>query len=385
MVIEPKLRFKGFSGSWKRKSLGTLGTFKGGGTPESQNKKYWNGNIPWISSSDISEDNLHNIDISRKISDEAIRSSATKIIPKDSILFVSRVGVGKLAINSVDLCTSQDFVNFITKENILFIGYYNLANKKYLIRYSQGTSIKGITSDLISSLKINIPGDNAEQQKIASFLSSVDKKIELLTKKHKLLEKYKKGLMQKIFSQEIRFKQDDGKDFPDWDEKKLQDIVKINPKSKLGVNSASLNGRYLFFTSGKSILKSNEYLVDKKNIFMNDGGVADIKFYSGKAAYSDHTLSLSSKDTTFDVGYIYYFLNSKLREIEVKFFVGSGLKNLAKKDFIKTFNVFIPNSSYEQNKIASLLASVDKKIDLTKQQIEKTQTFKKGLLQQMFV
>ena len=113
MSNSPKLRFAEFSGEWEEKKLGTLGIFKGGGTPSTSNKKYWEGDIPWISSSDLIDKNIHNININRFINKTSIKESATKIIPANSILFVSRVGVGKLAISKSALCTSQDFTNLI--------------------------------------------------------------------------------------------------------------------------------------------------------------------------------------------------------------------------------------------------------------------------------
>jgi len=140
----PALRFPGFVGEWEEKRLGDVGTFKGGGTPSTEIKEYWNGNIPWISSSDILENNIHEILVSRFISNKAVKESATKIISKESILFVSRVGVGKIAVNKKDMCTSQDFTNMIPVGNdSYFLAYYFLANKNLLIRHSQGTSIKG--------------------------------------------------------------------------------------------------------------------------------------------------------------------------------------------------------------------------------------------------
>jgi type I restriction enzyme S subunit len=105
----PELRFKEFSGEWEEKKLGDIGKIIGGGTPETSKSEYWNGDIPWVSSSDIFEENIQHISVTRYINEKAIKNSATKLIPKNSILFVSRVGVGKLAVSKLDLCTSQDF------------------------------------------------------------------------------------------------------------------------------------------------------------------------------------------------------------------------------------------------------------------------------------
>jgi len=197
----PKLRFGEFDGEWIEKKLGDIGEFRGGGTPSKKIIEYWTGNIPWISSSDINLNDIHTINISRFINEKSVKESATKIIPKESILFISRVGVGKLAINKEEVCTSQDFTNFIPKEvNSYYLGYFFLAKNNLLLSFNQGTSIKGFTKSDIETLKLNLP-QKPEQQKIATFLTAVDQKIEKLTKKEKLLVDYKKGVMQKIFSQ----------------------------------------------------------------------------------------------------------------------------------------------------------------------------------------
>ncbi len=198
----PKYRFKEFEkdGEWEEKKLGELGDFLGGGTPSRLNSEYWSGNIPWISSSDINENDIHNISISQYINENAVIESATKIIPKGSILFVSRVGVGKLAINNEELCTSQDFTSFIPTEVLnLFVAYYFSANKYSLKTLSQGTSIKGFSkSDLEDSI-ISYPKNPKEQQKIATCLSSLDALITAQAEKIEQLKLHKKGLMQGLF------------------------------------------------------------------------------------------------------------------------------------------------------------------------------------------
>jgi type I restriction enzyme S subunit len=198
----PKYRFKEFEkdGEWLEKKLGELGYFLGGGTPSRSNDDYWIGNIPWISSSDIKEDDIHNISLSQYINENAIIESATKKIPKGSILFVSRVGVGKLAINTEELCTSQDFTSFIPAEVLnLFVAYYYSANKNALESLSQGTSIKGFSKSDLEDSKILYPRNPKEQQKIASCLSSLDALITAQAEKIEHLKLHKKGLMQGLF------------------------------------------------------------------------------------------------------------------------------------------------------------------------------------------
>jgi type I restriction enzyme, S subunit len=199
----PKYRFKEFvkDGEWLEKPLRNLGHFLGGGTPDRSNSSYWVGDIPWISSSDISEDDIHNISITRFINENSIKESATKIIPRGSVLFVSRVGVGKLAVNKEELCTSQDFTSFVPEPSVLnfFIAYYFASNRNLLQALNQGTSIKGFSKIDLENFKLPYPMNQKEQQKIALCLSSLDAVIIAQFEKIEQLKLHKKGLMQGLF------------------------------------------------------------------------------------------------------------------------------------------------------------------------------------------
>jgi type I restriction enzyme S subunit len=199
--ITPILRFAEFkeSGEWEEKKLGEIGEFIGGGTPSKSNESFWEGDFPWISSSDILEDSIQEFTVTRFITNEAIQQSATKKVPEGSILIVSRVGVGKLAVTNKSVCTSQDFTNFIPeKDNAIFLAYYLKANTKTLLSFSQGMAIKGFTKDDISNLELFLPKIE-EQQKIASCLSSLDEFITSQAEKIEGLKEHKKGLMQGLF------------------------------------------------------------------------------------------------------------------------------------------------------------------------------------------
>lgn len=198
---KPKLRFPEFqeSSDWQRKELGSIGVFTGGGTPSKENSSYWEGENPWVSRSDISEDDIFGIKISRFISDEAIRETAKKIVPANSILLVSRVGVGKLAITRKEICTSQDFANFTpAKDDLVFLAYALKAMKEVFLSFNQGMAIQGFTKDDASNVKIPLPENMEEQKRIADCLSSVDELISLEAKKLDALRVYKKGLMQQL-------------------------------------------------------------------------------------------------------------------------------------------------------------------------------------------
>ncbi len=199
-IFSQKLRFKDDNGNWKKIKLDKIGYFLGGGTPSKNKLEYWNGNIPWVSSSDISENSIDNINISRFITKNAVNNSSTKICPNGTICIVSRVGVGKLAISKQCVCTSQDFVNFIntTNNNNYYIAYYLKEIMKRKVLKTQGTSIKGITSLEIKNIQISLPKIEI-QNKIASLLKYNDYLINANESFIKFLIQYKKGLLQQLF------------------------------------------------------------------------------------------------------------------------------------------------------------------------------------------
>ena len=195
------MRFPEFSGEWDSFKLVELGKFIGGGTPSSSNLSFWTGSIPWISSSDIKEDNINNISISRYITEDAIEKSATKYCPAPVILIVSRVGVGKVALSHTSLCTSQDFCNIIDiKCHPVFLSYNLLRTMKRKSREVQGTSIKGITSDELQKIRVFIPKNKDEQNKISNLLTLLDERIVTQNKIIEDLKKLKSAISKHLFA-----------------------------------------------------------------------------------------------------------------------------------------------------------------------------------------
>lgn len=203
-LLSGKRRLSGFDEKWDKVKLGECCSFLSGGTPSKANHEWWNGSIPWISSSDISVNDINRIVISRYISQEALEHSATKLCPAHSVLIVSRVGVGKVAVNSCELCTSQDFSTLVPKRhNAHYLAYFLLPVMKERANQTQGTSIKGITTDDIAEIEVFCP-ELAEQNDIAGVFLDMDRDIEEL--EHKLI-KYrliKKGMMSELLTGRIR-------------------------------------------------------------------------------------------------------------------------------------------------------------------------------------
>ena len=196
----PEIRLDGFEGDWELLEINDLADdFQSGGTPKTNVQEYWNGNIPWIQSSDLETNCLFETKVQKSISEKGLKNSSAKIIPKDSIAVVTRVGVGKLAVMRHEYATSQDFLSFSNlKSNIEFTAYllYRLLQKE--VTQLQGTSIKGITKVELLSKKVLIPS-LPEQQAIGAYFSNLDNLIVAHQEKISQLETLKKKLLQDMF------------------------------------------------------------------------------------------------------------------------------------------------------------------------------------------
>lgn len=198
---QPEIRLNGFSGDWVEKKLGDIGSdFNGGGTPDTRNSNYWNGDIPWLQSSDIEAGNLLNNQPRKYITLLGVNNSATKVIPENSIAIITRVGVGKVALIPFAYSTSQDFLSIsnLNVDSLFLIFALSILMKKES-NSTQGTSIKGITNKALLERTIATPKEKEEQTAIGQFFKQLDDTLALQTKQLKALENLKKALLAKMF------------------------------------------------------------------------------------------------------------------------------------------------------------------------------------------
>lgn len=243
-----------------------------------------------------------------------------------------------------------------------------------------------------------------EQNKISDFLMAIEKQIDLLKEKHALLKQYKKGVMQKLFSQEIRFKDENGNAFPDWSNAKFEQVFeRVTQKNKEN------NQNVLTISAQRGLINQQKYFnksVSAKDVtgyyLLNKGDFAYNKSYSkgypmgaikrlnnyDKGAVSTLYICFKSHGKQHDAFWEQYFeaglLNREISKIAQEGARNHGLLNVSVTEFFRDITVHEPNEK-EQVRIAEFLGTLDKKLDLVTQKIEQTQTFKKGLLQQLFV
>lgn len=375
----PELRFPEFDGEWKEKTLGSISSFsKGKGLSKDDIDK--NGVLECIRYGELYTN--YNETIRNVISRTNINVKEL-VLSQNGDVIIPASGETQIDIATAS-CILKDGVALGGDINIIrsnadgvFLAFY-LNNKKRIdiARLSQGISVVHLYASQLKSLAIFYPL-LIEQQKIASFLTSVDERIQQLTKKKELLEKYKKGIMQKIFSQQIRFKDDDGKDFPDWEMKKLGELLTI----KYGKDYRQLRtGNIPVYGTGGIISYVDNYIYDKPSILIGRKGTINRPKYVEEKFWTVDTLFYSEiKENHYPKFIFFIAININW----MKFNEATGVPSLNTKS-IANVKCFIPRL-IEQQKIADFLSSIDKKIETVATQLAKTKEFKKGLLQKMFV
>ncbi len=172
----------------------------GGGTPSTNKKEYWDGDIPWITSAHI--DGMYIQDGQRYISQEGVEHSSTSIVPAGNIIVATRVGIGKVAIAKIDVAISQDLTGMIVNRDRAipeFLYWLLSFNHFGLKRFAQGSTIKGVLRSTIANMHLPLP-PLPEQRKIAEILMTVDRKLELLRREKEHLQRLKRGLMDDLLT-----------------------------------------------------------------------------------------------------------------------------------------------------------------------------------------
>jgi type I restriction enzyme S subunit len=379
----PQLRFPDFDDKWEEKRLSDIA--------EKSNVKNRDNEVSSVFTNSATKGVVNQRDFFDKDIANQNNLDGYYIINHDNFVYNPRISfsapVGPLNRNHLGTGVMSPLYTILKINNVSldFIERYFKTTKWH--RYMNNIANIGARHDrmnIISSdfmkMPIPLPKDE-EQQKIAASLAAVDNKIEQLSKKQALLSEYKKGLMQQIFSQAIRFKADDGSEFPDWEEKKLRDVAKITTGSSNREDSG-LDGQYTFFDRSEDIRTSDRYLFDGKAVIVaGEGSRFPPKYFEGKFDLHQRTYAIM-EFVEANSKYIFYFVD-KQKNYLLRYAVGSTVKSLRLPIFQK-MPVSLP-SLPEQTKIANFLSSIDNKIEQVGGQLDKSKQFKKALLQQMFV
>lgn len=383
-IKTPELRFSNFLDMWHIHKLSDVATITGGGTPSTKVSEYWDGEIDWYTPNEIGE-RIYARGSKKKITNLGYKKSSTKLLPINTILFTSRAGIGNTAILAKEGCTNQGFQSIIpNSEKIDSYFIYTISNhiKKYALKHAAGSTFLEISGKELGKMKLFLPSLK-EQQKIGNFFSKLDRHIELEEEKLELLEQQKRGYMQKIFSQELRFKDDNGNDYPDWEETTLKNITNYisSKKSSNQYNESNNSEGYPVYDAIQEIGKDLQYDMKEPYIsILKDGaGVGRLNLRAGKSSVIGTMGYIQANNV--DIQFLYYRM--KLLNFR-KFIIGSTIPHLYYKDYSKE-KILIPTSNDEQKKIGHFILNIDKLIDNKTLKLDYLKQRKQGLLQKMFV
>lgn len=397
--LVPELRFPEFSGKWEEKKLGDIVKFHRG-TSLSKADLSVEGN-PCILYGELYttyQEVIKNI-VSRTNSDKKLFLSEINdvIIPSSGETAEDISCASALLVKDVALGGD---LNILRPNNEMVNGSYlsymlNSVKKWEIAKIAQGASVVHVYSSGLSKLDISVASIE-EQEKIANFFTLIDNKIEKQEEKVVNLEEYKQGMMQKIFNQEIRFKDEDGEDYPEWEEKKLGEQCSFfsggTPSSK---NSNYYDGNIPFIKSGEINFNETESFLTKEGFKNSSAKLVDIgdvlyALYgatSGEVGISKikgaiNQAVLCIRTIEIDNDYLVQLLRNKKNYIIMTYIQG-GQGNLS-ANIIKSLSFKFPTMR-EQEKISSMLLIIDLKIDKEKEKLDSLKEFKEGLMQKMFI
>ena len=369
----PNIRFPEFSGEWKEETLGSVAKVVGGGTPDTNIQKYWNGNIQWFTPSEIGRDKYVTYSL-RTISEEGLNKSSAKILPTGTILLSSRATVGECSINNVECTTNQGFQSLIAKENISneFLFYLIQTKRKELIRKSCGSTFLEISANEVRKIKIAIP-THKEQEKIGKLLALLDKRIATQTKIIDKLQTLIKGISCRIFAsiQGIEYRMGDIASITNGDSN-VQDAV-----------TESKDGLYPFFDRSEDIKYLPTFLFDKEAIiYPGEGADFMPRYFKGKFALHQRCYAIFDFNEIINAQYLYFYLKTQ-NSYFVRNAVGSTVPSL-RLDTFQKLKVVVPPKKIQYS-VSLCLSSMEQMFNVENEILQMLLKQKQHLLRQMFI
>jgi len=409
----PQLRFPEFTEKWQKKTLKeiSISGFSNGvfNDPSKVGRGYRLINVKdMYSGESIDIDTLTRLELDEK---EFLKNRASYgdiFFTRSSLVKEGIAHSNVLLSRAEDITYDGHLIKLSPRQNtylpqFIAAALKNSTSRKQLVARGKTGTMTTIGQDDIATVKLTIPSI-AEQEKIASFLAAVDTRLAQLRRKHELLQTYKRGVMQKLFSQRIRFKCDDGKPFPDWEEKRLESVCTMTSSKRIYLEEYVKDG--IPFYRGKEVTELKQGKKPNDILYISRNKYEEIREKYGIPIAGD--ILVTAVGTLGNVwrinrNYDFYFKDGNLiwlknistnsiflaillqenTEELIKTSIGSTQKALTIVE-LKKISLNFP-CLQEQKKIADFLTMIDKKIEAIAQQIELTEQFKKGLLQKMFV
>ena len=380
----PSIRFAGFTDPWEQRELVDIAEIVGGGTPDTNNSNYWDGDIDWYAPAELGN-NIYAESSTRKITQAGFDSCSTKMLPADkTILFTSRAGIGNTAILRHSACTNQGFQSLVIGDaDVYFVYSMSERIKKWAEEKASGSTFLEISGRQLETMPVNLPS-LVEQQAIGSFFSHLDDLITLHQRKYDKLVVFKKSMLEKMFPKdgesvpEIRFA-----GFTDpWEQRKLGEL-----------SSEFQSGDFI---SAEKILASGPYPVYGGNglrgyakRYNHDGFYAligrqgalcgNVNTAVGKAYFTEHAVAIKA-NSLHDTRFLVHLL----RCMDLGQYSGQSAQPGLAVGVLKEVETTVP-SKVEQQAIGSFFSRLDDLITLHQRKLELLRNIKKSLLDKMFV
>ena len=387
----PAIRFAGFTDPWEQRKLVDIAEIVGGGTPDTNNSNYWDGDIDWYAPAELGN-NIYAESSTRKITQAGFDSCSTKMLPADkTILFTSRAGIGNTAILRHSACTNQGFQSLVIGDaDVNFVYSMSERIKKWAEEKASGSTFLEISGRQLETMPVNLPS-LVEQQAIGSFFSHLDDLITLHQRKYDKLVIFKKSMLEKMFPKdgesvpEIRFA-----GFTDpWEQRKLGDVADIKtgpfgtllhaedyvddgipivttehfktgvlPKDKEGIPQVS----------EEDAKRLEQYRAKEGDILFSRVGSVDAnaQVFAGQDGwlFSGRVLRARPDLTLVSSAYLHYELETEeVKSSVISRAVGGTMASINTEILFQT-PIFIPAKMTEQNKIGSTCARLDSLITL---------------------
>lgn len=401
------LRFSNSDGNdyprWEYKRLDSISKIRMGFTPNTKDSTLWDGELPWVSIR-----GLHNKYVnlpSRKITDKATQGK--RIIPTDSLIMSFKLTLGKLAITKTPLYTNEAICSFEWNDDSINTEYMYYALSQVDVASFGSRAVMGITlnTDSLNSILVPVPS-LFEQVKIANFFTALDENIDAHESKLGLLKQQKQGYMQQVFSHKLRFHDDNGNNYGDWEETSLGEIATLKNGFNFTPNQYVESGKYAVITIGH--VNADQKYIETSNVKVKDiptglafhqklkigdilismtgsGGVGKVAIVNNSNMLLNQRVGVLHflDKSKIDENFIYTILSSPLFENKMNSLGQGGAQpNLSKPD-IENFSFSLPSRS-EQEKIASFFSILDENIDSIVRKIKLLKEQKQGYMQRMF-
>lgn len=376
--------------------LGEICAFQSGGTPSKNKPEYFGGEIPWISTTALNGGKINEADAVAWITPKAIRESAAKIVPANSIMVGTRVGIGKVAINTVEMSTSQDVISLIGIDKDKWYKPYLckllLSKKDYFNSQARGATIKGIKIDVVAN--IDVPEiDYATQRKVAATLNKIDTLIVLRKQQLEKLDELIKARFVEMFGDPV-------KNTMDWEIKPLSELGELNrgvSKARPRNSPELLGGPYPLIQTGE-VANAKTYITSFNSTYSEKGlaqskmwpkgtlcitiaaNIAQTSILTFDACFPDSVVGFISRNMTNELFIHYWF--SFFQKILDEQAPQVAQKNINLK-ILSELIVIVPPLSL-QNRFAAFVERVDQQKQTIQQSLEKLELMKKALMQEYF-